>query len=688
MDRRSDGREDGAGHSKTRNRVTDAIRVWRPDRPRRAFLIAHKLAAAMALLLLAVVVVLGIEVVQIEHETEVVRRQTALAVSADGPSRLLINLQNERSWAAVEVLGQGDDVELIVEGYDETRGRTDDALAGFEELLADGPAETRRAFGPAGEGLAAELASARQVIDGSTAPRNLDNLPLSEEVFDRYNEMVEPFFVGIGEVALAIERRDLRQGAELVDLTTRQVEVLGTLGRQVSLLSILSPGGIDERGEVAEVAALRWRFTDLAEQIRAKSTGPYAGAGDDDLFVGFTEAMVGQVDGALRGEFSVEEMLATIAPPDPDDSYLGYRERVATILLDRAEQLSDAAARREQAYLGVAALTVAIATAIMVVASRSVARPLQSLAQQVMHTADQGLPEAVATVLKTPPGEDVIVPEIEAINVETRDEVSGLAGIMNAVQHAVVDLAAEQAILRRNLADSFVSLGRRNQNLLSRQLDFITQLQQGEVDPDALGHLFQLDHLATRMRRNAESLLVLAGHESPRKWHGPVSIVDVVRAALGEVENFQRVGLRFVDPFTVVGNAAADLAHLLAELIENALLFSPPTSLVEVRGLSQPAGYSLVIVDAGVGMSPTDIARANRRLAGAELLTVAPSKYLGHYVAGNLAVRHGIHVRLQNSNGPGITVVVGLPLSISPVALAGGQAGAGDGARQEVGRRP
>ena len=613
------------------------------------------------------VAVIGIEVVEIGREADVVRRQTALAVSADGPSRLLINLQNERSWAAVEVIGQGDDVELIVEGYDETRRQTDDSLAGFEELLADGPEETRRAFTPAVEGLAADLEAARQVIDGSTAPRTIDNLVLSEEVFERYNQLVEPFFVGIGEVALAIERPDLRQGAELIDLSTRQVEALGVLGRYVSLTSLLSPGGIDERAEVATVAEQRWRFTDLAEQIRARTTGPYADAGDDDLFVGFTEAMNGQVDGALQGEFDVEAMLTTIAPP-PEDSYLGYRERVATILLDEADSISNAAARRERTYLAMLALTGATALVLMVAASRSVTRPLQSLARQVMHTAHHGLPEAVTMVLHTPRGADVTVPEVKAIDVEASDEVGEVAAVMNTVRHSVIDLAVEQAMLRRNLADTFVSLGRRNQNLLSRQLDFITQLQQDEADPETLGHLFQLDHLATRMRRNAESLLVLAGNESPRRWRAPVNVIDIVRAALGEVEDYQRVGLTAMDPFTVLGNVAADLAHLLAELIENALLFSPPDQPVVVRGQMQPAGFSLAIVDAGVGMSSDEIAQANTRLAGAELLTIAPSRYLGHYVAGNLAVRHGIHVRLHNSVGRGITVIVGLPLSISPVA--------------------
>jgi hypothetical protein len=175
------------------------------------------------------------------------------------------------------------------------------------------------------------------------------------------------------------------------------------------------------------------------------------------------------------------------------------------------------------------------------------------------------------------------------------------------------------------------------------------------------------------MRRNAESLLVLAGIEPPRQWAAPVRLTDVIRAALGEVESYQRVTAEGMEPATILGSAAADLAHLLAELIENALVFSPPDRQVLVRGRRNPAGgYSLAIIDAGLGMAATDLAAANRRLAGAESFTIAPSKYLGHYVAGNLATRHGIRVRLQTTRGSGVTAVIDVPTSLLTSAAATG----------------
>jgi signal transduction histidine kinase len=549
--------------------------------------------------------------------------------------------------------------------------------------------------------LSDDLAALRRRIDdhaeegGHTEPHWLFNLPLSEQVFDRYDELVRPFFAGIEQVASEVERPELRQGAELIELTGRQVATLGSMGRRVGFAALFT-GGVSEHDDLVTVSALRSQFVRFGTAIETRSTGTYAQPGDDQLFVDYADAVVEQVDAALDGRFDGVAFLETLAQP-PGLSYQAYRERVADVLRERAGRLSDAAAHRERLYVAAALLTGALAVATVVVVARSMTRPLRSLAEQVGSTAQHRLHRAVATVLETPMGLDVAVPEVPEITVASLDEVGEVARVMNTVQRAVVGLAVEQVVLRRNMTDAFVSLGRRNQNLLSRQLSFITELQRNEADPDVLAQLFELDHLATRMRRNAESLLVLAGEESPRIWAMPVGIAEVVRAAVGEVEDYQRVDLTSIEPFTVRGRVAADLAHLLAELIENALLFSPPHQRVEVRGLTRPAGYTIVVVDGGLGMDPADIARANRRLAGAESFTVAPSRYLGHYVAGHLAARHGIRVELQRSFGPGITAVVHLPASLDDAfatfdpnapAPAGARAGAGAGGRAGAAGNP
>jgi hypothetical protein len=250
--------------------------------------------------------------------------------------------------------------------------------------------------------------------------------------------------------------------------------------------------------------------------------------------------------------------------------------------------------------------------------------------------------------------------------------VADVAAALNSVQDTALTLAVEQAALRRNLTDTFVNLGRRNQNLVSRQLDFVTELEREETDPGNLRNLFLLDHLARCMRRNAESLLVVAGIERPRQWAAPVGVDDVVRAALREVESYRRVQLRDIEPVAVAGSVAADLAHLLAELVENALTTSPAERPVDIHGSRLLGGYRVAVVDVGGRLPPETIDATNRRLAGVESPTVAPSKHLGDYVAALLAARHAILVRLEALPGSGVVATVDLPADLVATAAASG----------------
>ena len=204
-------------------------------------------------------------------------------------------------------------------------------------------------------------------------------------------------------------------------------------------------------------------------------------------------------------------------------------------------------------------------------------------------------------------------------------------------------MAEEQgALLRKGIGDIFINLARRNQTLLDRQIEFIDQLEANEEDPDQLDNLFKLDHLATRMRRNAESLLVLAGAEPPRRRGRPVALADVVRVAIGEVEDFARISLLALDDVTVGGNVAVDLAHLLSELMENATHFSPPDTTVEIVGHRADDGYTLSVSDQGIGMSADQLAEANTQLARPPLVGLALSRSLGFIVIGRLASRFGV----------------------------------------------
>jgi signal transduction histidine kinase len=228
-------------------------------------------------------------------------------------------------------------------------------------------------------------------------------------------------------------------------------------------------------------------------------------------------------------------------------------------------------------------------------------------------------------------------------------------------------LADAEITRRRFTSDLLVNLARRNQSLLYRQLGLINQLEEHEQDPDALSDLFQLDHLATRIRRNAESLLVLSGEEPPRTWGRPVALVDVVRAAIAETEDLDRVVFAVDERLAVFGNAVADLTHLLAELVENAVHFSPPEASVVIRTrpfLQDPGAHVLTVEDWGVGMRPEDLAAANDLLAVPREVDLSVSQRLGLHVVARLAKRHGIEVALTPTPGCGVTAAVVLPPSL------------------------
>jgi HAMP domain len=289
--------------------------------------------------------------------------------------------------------------------------------------------------------------------------------------------------------------------------------------------------------------------------------------------------------------------------------------------------------------------------------------PIVDLTARASHSAEVELPDLVSAVATLTPGQEP--PTVTPFPVHGNDEFAELSKALNTMRETSVNLAVNQARTRQGVAQTMVNLGRRNQGLLSRTLAFITELEQNERNPETLSHLFRLDHLTTRMRRNAESLLVLAGAEPPRTWSESVAIADVIRASLSEIESYERVDLGSLDFARVKGTVVSDVAHLAAELMENATNFSPPSTRVVVTGHATPEGYVLRIVDSGIGMTTEEIFDANHRLASPQSLESAPSKVLGHYVVSHLAARHGIRVQLlPTHSSSGVTVEMLLPVEV------------------------
>ncbi len=313
-------------------------------------------------------------------------------------------------------------------------------------------------------------------------------------------------------------------------------------------------------------------------------------------------------------------------------------------------------------YLIGTAAAVILSILLASLLARRINRRLQRLTVAANQLATVELPRLVEDLRS--PGEVAAPAEpLTPLEVDSRDEIGQLAEAFNAIQQVTSQVAEEQAaLLRRGIADIFVNLARRNQSLLDRQIEFIDGLEAQEQDPDQLENLFKLDHLATRMRRNAESLLVLAGAEPPRRRARPVELADVVRVAIGEVEDFTRIHLLSLDETTVGGNAAVDLAHLLSELMENATQFSPPDSTVEVTGQRTPeGGYTVTVADSGIGMSADQLAEANDLLTSPPPVGLALSRSLGFIVVGRLARRLRVTVHLTPSPAGGITAVVEVP---------------------------
>ncbi len=327
-------------------------------------------------------------------------------------------------------------------------------------------------------------------------------------------------------------------------------------------------------------------------------------------------------------------------------------DSISTSLIDFQDTAEDVNERQRVIILGIGLIMVAAFAAaffLLRTAAKQISEPVQKLSTQAQEAAEIGIPAVVEAARNSDE-----LPELDEFSVETNDELAILAASLNTMQGAAVDLAAGQAQLRRqNVARTFVSLGRRNQNLLNRQLEFIEELEAQERDADTLENLFRLDHLATRMRRNAENLLVLAGEQTPRRWGKPIAVRDVLRAAASEIADYRRVRLGDIEDATVSGNLATDLSHLIAELLENAGSFSPPTAPIEVFGLGTDTHYRLAIVDQGIGMDQASLQQVNERLENPVDFADAPSAYLGLFVVGRLAQEMGVSVRLANADANG-----------------------------------
>lgn len=290
---------------------------------------------------------------------------------------------------------------------------------------------------------------------------------------------------------------------------------------------------------------------------------------------------------------------------------------------------------------------------------RSMSHRIGEVSTAATRVATKDLVDLLDALRNPEPDLDSIAPM--DLDTDAQDEVGELARSFEELHRALIEVGARQMeTLRAGVSSIFVTLARRNSSLVDRQLALLDELESREEDPEVLGGFYQVDHLAARMRRNAESLLVLAGSESPRVWAKPTDMSDVVRAAVSEIDEYQRIEVLALEPARLSGGAVSDVSHLVAELLDNAIQFSPPSETVRVTGLFDMEGYQLAVSDRGVGMTESRIVELNRILDRPPALGLSVEPTLGIYVVAKLAHRHGLDVDLIKGV-PGVTARITIP---------------------------
>ncbi|AZQ37396.1 sensor histidine kinase [Streptomyces cyaneochromogenes] len=541
------------------------------------------------------------------------------------------------------------------------RGRTDEARdalrAAIDEESGALPGAALSALRAVDVPLAT-LTTTREDVDAGTADR--------AATLRTYTKTVTHLIDAESAGAPDGDRR-IAQGVQALQALARATEAVAL--ERGSLNGVFAAGRF-RAGEYLDFTEVRATRVAALGQFRQLAGGDEESALDDAFGTAAARRVAGYEARAERG---ADGSALAVAPgrwwadmTTLVDDLHGVQRAVGDDVRARADESGSAATRQLGGFLALGALILGVAVALAVFSARSITRPLGALADEADAVAGNRLPEAVRRIQEAdpdgPPGPKTERPRPAG----GAREISRLAAALRNVEDTAVGLAAEQAVLRRTSTESLASLGRRNQSLLNRQLGLITTLESQELDPDALAELFELDHLATRMRRNAESLLVLAGEESPaRSWKGTVAVADVVRSAVSEVEQYHRVAAVDIQQCGVRGHCVAELSHLLAELVENALMFSPPKQPVEVYGWRDGTEYCLAVVDRGIGMTPERMAESNAVLSGrGAALHTAPTRFLGHHVVGALAARLGAHIELRPTQGAGVTAYVALPAAL------------------------
>ncbi|MFI1867154.1 sensor histidine kinase [Streptomyces jumonjinensis] len=541
----------------------------------------------------------------------------------------------------------------------EKRRATDRAIVGIKKNAAkqdirDGmrsDAERRLAALVDGfEGLSALRAS----VESGTVSRG--------QALDYYNRIIDPGFSFLTTLHAVHDVAIERQGRALIGLS-RAAEMVS---REDALIASAFATGRITRPEIRKLADFV-AHRELYYEINLESLP----AGEREIYLQFWRspetAPLRDAEERLIDGGRVEQA----GPADADEwstaatPVMNELRREAKAAGERYQDRVDPAAYTVFVQAGVAGILGFLALLVSVIVSvrigRDLIRDLSRLRKEAHEVSGVRLPSVMRRLAS---GEQVDV-ETEAPRLEYDKDEIGQAGLaLNTLQRAAVEAAVRQAEMRRGVSEVFVNLARRNQVLLHRQLTLLDAMERRTEDTEELADLFRLDHLTTRMRRHAEGLVILSGAAPSRQWRKPIQLMDVVRAAVAEVEAYERIEVRRLPRIGVGGPAVADLTHLIAELLENATVFSPPHTGVQVLGERVANGFTLEIHDRGLGIAPELLLDANLRLAETPEFELSDTDRLGLFVVSRLAQRQGVRVSLQPSPYGGTTAVVFIPAAL------------------------
>ncbi|MGW8380787.1 nitrate- and nitrite sensing domain-containing protein [Streptomyces sp. ODS28] len=644
-----------------------ALRNWR---------ISTRLVSLLALPVVAATTLGALRIQDSLSNVDQLDNMKQLTEMTEKATQLAAALQEERDRSAGPLVGTGNDKDDTVVA---PREKADQSIAAFKAQTAriDSDDKVMKGVQSTVLDITRQLTQIRDIRE-----RAYDNPSYVSQTVNSYNTLIESLLSLSQDMAQATSNSEMIQ-------STRALTSFSTAKEYASIQRAIISAGLAHKGgpslsesdrlyaktaSESEHASLGSFSKIYGEEQAAQLTKPLDGGLPNITAADkYRDRVLQNADGIKRENRSYMDWY------DQDRTKIDEMGKIESTLLSQMEQ--QARELRSEAQAGaflngaVILLVLGISLVGAFVVARSMVRSLRRLQDTAQDVARKRLPELVKQMSEAEP-QDVDT-SVESVGVHSRDEIGRVAAAFDDVHREAVRLAGEQALLRGNVNAMFTNLSRRSQGLIQRQLSLISELESREADPDQLSSLFKLDHLATRMRRNGENLLVLAGEEPGRRWTRPVPLVDVLRAAASEVEQYERIELSSVPTTEVTGRVVNDLVHLLAELLENATSFSSPQTKVKVTGHALPDGRVLVeIHDTGIGLSPEDLSSINERLANPPTVDVSVSRRMGLFVVGRLSLRHGIRIQLRPSDSGGTTALVMLPVDVAQGGAAKNKPGA------------